>query len=124
MILDFDQLKRTDPVLHNIIAKQTGFFSGSNEFDESDFIPSTRRRLSIWWGNRNRWQNERLHEFTPPPPEVAKVAEPAAPVSAPAVVWHEEPESIREALDVSKNEERRRVEQQARDEDAGLARLE
>src|SRR5260221_11479043 len=55
------------------------------------------------------------------PDVAAPVVEPAA---TPAVVWHEEPESIREALDVSKNEERRRVEQQARDEDAFEARLE
>jgi hypothetical protein len=58
----------------------------------------------------------------PAPPQIVVQPEPAA--STPAVVWHEEPEGIREALDVSKNEERRRVEQQARDEDAFVARLE
>ena len=138
MILDFDQLKSTDPSLHYLIVQATGFCSGTHEVDGSDFVPSTRRRLSIWWGSRNRNQSlpptpapsttttrfeQRLRELqaanaTPPAPLV----EP--PASSPAVVKHEEPESIREALDVSKNEERRRVEQQARDEDAFVARLE
>ncbi len=115
MILDFDKLKETDPGLHRTVAQQTGFISGEHEVEFMDFAPTTRRRLSD------------ARKAQQPPestlrPLANRMPPPAAPV-APAMVKREEPEAIREAMDVSKNDERRRVEQQARDADAGIARL-
>ena len=112
MIIDlvsFDDL-RDFPRLYRTVSKAFGYTSGTYAVDLAKLSDFTRGELSAWI----RTQREKKPQAPQP------VAEPVAPV----VVKREEPEVIRELMDVSKNEERRRVEQQARDEDAFEARLE
>ncbi len=117
MIIDlvsFDDLRDSFPRLYRTVSKFFGYTSGTYAVDLAKLSDFTRGELSAWI----RTQREKK------PPAPQPVAEPVAPV----VVKREEPEVIRELMDVSKNEERRRValllDQQARDEDAFEARLE
>lgn len=112
-LINFDDLRDSFPRLYRTVSKAFGYASGTYAVDISKLSDFTRGELSAWL----RTQQEKK-----PPAPVVKPAEPVAPVAP--VVKREEPEAIKDAMDISKNDERRRVEQQARDEDAFEARLE
>jgi hypothetical protein len=112
--------------LYGVVKHSTGFITGTHDVD----IPSlpisaeARFRLAQWSLVMNaavvEHEQQRLRPVAPAP----RVAESAAPVVVqPAPVQREEPEAIKDAMDVSKNEERRRIERQAADENAFIARL-
>jgi hypothetical protein len=118
--------------LYDVLKRTTGFITGTCDVDISSLpiSPEARFRLAQWSLLVNaavaEHEQQRIRATAAPPQSVApapRVVQPVAVAVQPAVVTHEEPECIREALDVSKNEERRRVEQQARDEDAFEVRL-
>jgi hypothetical protein len=111
-LVDFDQLRESFPRLYRTISKATGHRTNTYAVDISKLNDFTRGELSAWL------KTQREKSATPAP-VVTPVAQ-----SAPVVVKREEPESIRDSMDISKNDERRRVEQQARDEEAFEARLE
>src|SRR5258708_3271435 len=115
-LVSFDDLRDNFPRLYRTLSTAFGYTSGTYAVDISKLSDFTRGELSVWLKTQREKQKQPLA------PVAVPVVKPAA--STPAVVWREEPESIREALDVSKNEERYRVERQARDEDAFEARLE
>ena len=106
-----DALRKSAPRLYRTVTKLCGLRepSGKHEINILRLPDFTRGEMFGW-----------LAAQVLEPDVSAPVVKPAA---TPAVVWHKEPESIREALDVSKNEERRRVERQASHEDAFEARL-
>jgi hypothetical protein len=114
--------------LYGVVKRTTGFITGTHDVDipSLPISPEARFRLAQWSLLMNaavaEHEQQTLRRAPQPVAPAPRVA--AAPVSAPAVVWHEEPEIIREALDVSKNEERRRLDQQARNEEAFEKRLE
>src|SRR5258708_32093244 len=111
-LIDMDALRKSAPRLYRTVTKLCDLRepSGMQEINILRLPDFTRGEMFGW-----------LAAQVLEPDVAAPEVKPAA--STPAVVWHKEPESIREALDVSKNEERRRLEQQARDEDAFEARL-
>jgi hypothetical protein len=109
-LVSFDDLGDSFPRLYRTVSKFFGYTSGTYAVDISKLSDFTRGELSAWLKTQR--------EKKPPAPPVV---EPAAPVVKP--VAPVEPEAIKDAMDVSKNEERNRVAQQARDEDAFEERL-
>lgn len=111
--IDMDALKKSAPRTYRTVIKELDL-DFRYTFGEVDI--DLLRLPQFTRGEMLGWLAAQVLVAAP----VVKPAEPVAPV----VVKREEPEAIKDAMDVSKNDERRRLEQQARDEESGLARLE